>query len=331
LKPRIKNPRTHSESQLRQIEASIKRYGFLNPILIDEKYEVIAGHGRLEAAKRRGSVTVPTVCVSHLTPAQVRAYVIADNKIAENAGWDRKLLALELEELKISAPECVALGFSEPELDALLTPLKLAAMSADTAPAIDRAKPAVTRPGDLWFIGSHRLFCADATKPESYDQLLEGGKADLVFTDPPYNVPIQGHVSGLGKVEHAEFAMASGEMSEAEFRAFLRGVFENLARFSVDGSIHYICMDWRHALDLMLAAEPVYSELKNLCPWVKTNGGMGSLYRSRHELVFVYKNGTAAHINNVALGKNGRNRTNVWEYPGMTAFGSNRRWLPLKP
>ena len=146
----------------------------------------------------------------------------------------------------------------------------------------------------------------------------------MVFTDPPYNVPIDGHVSGLGSVKHREFAMASGEMSETEFTKFLTDVLGNLAKFSADGAIHYVCMDWAHLRELLNAGHAVYDELKNICVWAKTNGGMGSLYRSQHEMVAVFKSGTAPHINNVELGRHGRYRTNVWTYAGMNTFGAER-------
>jgi DNA modification methylase len=184
--------------------------------------------------------------------------------------------------------------------------------------------PAVTKPGDVWQIGPHRLICGDATKPETYAQVLEGEIAQMVFTDPPYNVRIEGHVSGLGKAKHREFAMASGEMTQVEFTIFLSEVFDNLVTSSADGAIHYICMDWRHVGEVLAAARGRYADFKNLCVWSKTNGGMGSLYRSQHELVFVFKVGTGPHVNNVELGKYGRYRTNVWEYAGANAFSATR-------
>jgi DNA modification methylase len=149
-------------------------------------------------------------------------------------------------------------------------------------------------------------------------------EAEFVFTDPPYNVAIDGHVCGLGRVRHREFAMGCGEMSEAEFTAFLKAVFALLAENSVEGSIHQICMDWRHIWEMLGAGRTVYSELKNLCVWNKTNAGMGSFYRSKHELVFVWKAGTAAHLNNFELGQHGRHRTNVWDYAGVNTMRAGR-------
>lgn len=326
LKPRTKNPRTHTHGQIRQIAASIREFGFINPVLTDAADRIVAGHARVEAATLLRMSDVPTVCVGHLSPAQIRAYVIADNKLAENAGWDGALLALELQELSIEPNFDLTLtGFEAAEVDLLISELgdgKLDA--ADDFPIIDRSAPAVSRPGDLWRIGSHVLLCGDALERDSYVTLLGTQKAQMVFTDPPYNVRIAGNVSGLGKVKHREFAMASGEMSSDEFIGFLERSFTHLTEFSTDGSIHFICNDWRHLRELLQAALAVYTELKNLCVWSKTNAGMGSLYRSAHELVFVFKNGVARHVNNIELGRFGRNRTNVWSYSGASSFGPNR-------
>ena len=327
LKPRISNPRTHTKAQLKQIVDSIRTFSFTNPVLVDEENGLIAGHGRVEAAKQLGLETIPTVCLAGMTEAQIRAYVIADNRLAENAGWDPELLAIELQylaDLDLDFDVTIT-GFSMPEVDVLIGGLEAPTQKPDPADAVPEiAGPAVTRLGDIWQIGPHRLICGDATAPETYARLLEGETAQMVFTDPPYNVPIAGHVSGLGKVKHREFACASGEMSGAEFTTFLRSVFSNLAAVSSDGAIHFVAMDWRHMREVLDAADGVYGALKNLCVWSKTNGGMGSLYRSQHELFFVFKSGTAAHINNVELGKNGRYRTNVWSYAGVNSFGATR-------
>ena len=326
LKKRPRNPRTHTPKQIQQIVASIKEFGFISPVLIDGSDEIIAGHGRVEAAKLVGMSDVPTVRVDHLTPAQIRAYVIADNKLAENAGWDRELLTLELQELSVDLNFDVTItGFETAEVDLLIGELgEETPDEADQVPEIDRSVPAVSRAGDRWQIGNHVLLCGDALDENNYVNLLDSQKAQLVFTDPPYNVAIDGHVSGHGRVKHREFVMASGEMSTQEFTKFLETALGCLAEFSSNGSIHFICMDWRHLRELLDAAEKPYGELKNLCVWAKTNAGMGSLYRSQHELIFVFKNGTAPHINNVELGRFGRNRSNVWNYAGVNTFGSDR-------
>jgi DNA modification methylase len=335
LKPRAANPRTHSKKQIAQIANAIRRFGFTNPVLIDDANGIIAGHGRLEAAKTVGLNQVPTVRLSAMSEAEVRAYVIADNRLAENAGWDRTLLGLELQyltELEIDFDVTVT-GFDLPDIDLLIGELSLAAEGDDPADAVVEvaAGPAISRPGDIWQIGSHRLICGDATQLDTYQRLLGTARAQMVFTDPPYNVPVAGHVGGLGSIQHREFAMASGEMSQAEFTGFLRSVFGHLAAFSVDGSIHFQCMDWRHVPEILAAGTAAYADLKNICVWAKNNGGMGSLYRSQHEFVFVFKSGTAPHINNIELGKHGRYRTNVWNYAGVNSFGEDRSDLTLHP
>lgn len=215
-------------------------------------------------------------------------------------------------------------GFTIAEVDRLIdgqVPEEPGNPAEDAAP--DTA-PLRCAPGDIWQLGPHRLVCGDALDPGVLANLIEGEKAEMVFTDAPYNVPIEGHVSGLGKVKHREFAQASGEMSRAEFTAFLQKAFEQLVANSADGSIHFICMDWRHMAELLEAGEGVYSEFKNLIVWAKDNGGMGTFYRSRHELIFAFKNGTAPHINSFELGQHGRYRTNVWQYKGVNTLKSGR-------
>jgi DNA modification methylase len=216
-----------------------------------------------------------------------------------------------------------ATGFEMGEIDVMIEGLS-PATDGEPDPADELPEQAnkarVSRVGDLWQLDKHRVLCADATEMSSYDDLMAGKKADVAFTDPPYNVPIDGHVTGLGKTRHAEFPMASGEMSESEFTDFLTSALSCLAAASTDGSIHFVCMDWRHMGELLQAGRRAYGELKNLCVWAKDNAGMGSLYRSQHELIFVFKKGKERHRNNVQLGQFGRYRTNVWNYPGANSF-----------
>ncbi len=337
LVPRPNNPRTHSKKQIEQIARSLQHFGFTNPVLIDDRNGIVAGHGRVAAARLIGLADIPTVRLRDMNEADIRAYVIADNKLAENAGWDRTLLALEfqyLSELE-DAFDLSLTGFELPEIDVALSELVLDGGEdgpdpADEVPEVAPG-PAVSQAGDIWHIGAHRLICGNSLARETYAALLGDARAQMVFTDPPYNVPIDGHVCGSGSVQHREFAMASGEMSPAEFTDFLSRVFSHLAEFSADGSIHFQCMDWRHMGEMLSAGGKAYGELKNLCVWAKTNGGMGSLYRSQHELVFVFKAGRAPHINNVELGRHGRYRTNVWTYPGVNSFGGAQGDLALHP
>jgi DNA modification methylase len=328
LQPCARNARTHSRRQIKKIAASIERFGFVNPVLIDENNLIIAGHGRVAAAKQLGWAEVPTLRVEHLNETEKRAYILADNRLAEEAGWDQEMLAIELQGLIELDFSIELAGFDTAEVDLVLDAHAEANAPDrnidDEVPPIPASGDAIMRPGDLWQLGQHRLLCADATIARSYDRLLGDDRAALIFTDPPYNVPIEGHVSGLGKVRHREFAMASGEMTPDQFRSFLETTFAHMAAHSADGAIHFICMDWRHMGETLAAGEAIYSDLKNLCVWAKSNGGMGTFYRSRHELVFAFKNGTAPHINNFELGQTGRYRTNVWEYAGVNSFGRDR-------
>lgn len=326
LKPNPRNARTHSKKQIRQIADSIRQFGATNPILVDGDGMVVAGHGRLEAARLLGMARFPVVRLDDLSPEEIRAYAIADNRLAELAGWDSSLLALELGDLrKLDLGfDLTVTGFETGDLDVMLVNQPDDAGDDPADEPIAPGSEPVTRPGDLWKLGNHLLYCGSALELVSFDRLMGNDLADAVITDPPYNVPIQGHVSGLGKHQHREFAMASGEMSRGEFVEFLRTAFDNLALFSRNGSLHYHFMDWRHNREIQEAADGVYDRLINLPVWVKTNAGMGSFYRSQHELVFVYRNGSMQHINNVELGRHGRHRTNVWNYPGANTFGAGR-------
>ena len=327
LQPYPNNARKHSRRQIDQIAASIRQFGFTNPVLIDETRTILAGHGRVEAARLIGLDAVPTLRIEHLSNDEKRAYILADNRLAELAGWDDEVLAIELQHLtEIDLDFDIEItGFETAEIDLLIEPLNQGDdRSADTLPDRDKDTPVVTNPGDLWLLGKHRLLCGNALDPKSYCRLMDGAKARMVFTDPPYNVPIDGHVCGSGKIRHREFAMASGEMSEAEFIDFLEVCLRNMRDWCVDGAIMDVCMDWRHLFELLTASRRADLQQLNLCVWNKDNGGMGSFYRSKHELVCVFKTGTTPQINNVELGRFGRNRTNVWDYPGVNTLRAGR-------
>jgi DNA modification methylase len=316
------NPRVHSPRQIQQIARSIETFGFNCPILIDRHDRIVAGHGRVDAAASLDLDVVPTIRLEHLSTAEAKAFLLLDNRLAEHSAWDDTLLGLQFTDLLAQDLDfdLSITGFEIPEIDNLiLTGERAAPASPDDEVPIE-AGPAVTRLGDLWIAGDHRVLCGDALDRASYDRLMEGGKAAIVVADGPYNVPIAGHVGGNGKIQHPEFAMAAGEMTSAEFRAFLSTACGHLVQNSVDGAIHYLFMDWRSSRLLQEAADPHYSELKNICIWQKDSAGLGSFYRSQHEFVFVYKVGTAPHQNNVQLGKYGRNRSNVWPCPGANSF-----------
>lgn len=321
INPYANNPRKHSPAQVKQIAKSIENAQFINPILIDQQGSIIAGHGRYLAAQYLGLELIPAIRVDHLSDEQIRAYRIADNKLVENSEWDDDLLRVELEYLSHIDLDIELTGFCTPEIDVLLDE-QVSSATKETLPS-PPAKP-VTTEGDIWVLGQHRILCGDCRTPESLQRLMNGDLARIVITDPPYNVRINGHARGLGKFQHNDFQMASGELSPAEFTRFLNESFTSFVAHSCDGSLHYLFMDWRHMKELLKAASDIYDSHLNLCVWAKTNGGMGSMYRSQHELVFVFKKGKAPHINNIQLGQYGRYRTNVWQHPGVSSFGADR-------
>jgi DNA modification methylase len=320
-----RNARTHSRRQIEQIAGSIKTFGFNNPLLIDENGLLIAGHGRLEAAELLGLETVPTIRLAHLSEPGKRALMLADNKIALNAGWNTELLAAELAELdSLDLDLDIGVtGFEAAEIDIILDAERHGDEQPETAPEPEPGVP-ITSPGDLWQLGPHRVLCGDARSREDVMRLMGDQRADAGFTDPPYNVRVNGHVGGKGKTRHREFAVASGELTSDEFAAFLGDTLSLGADASRDGAVWFVCMDWRHLSEMLLSGKAAFDSQLNLCVWAKTNGGMGSLYRSQHELVFVYRVGQTRHRNNVALGRYGRNRTNLWRYPGVNTFRQGR-------
>jgi len=336
IKPYKSNPKIHKNKQIQQIVNSISEFKFNSPILVDENNIIIAGHGRLLAANHLNMQQIPVIKLSHLSDAQKKAYRIADNKLTENGEWDFDLLKIEFEDLSHLELDfnLDITGFDTADIDVMLDTslinkeVKLDE-KANAVPFIPENE-IVSQLGDIWQLGKHKIICGNSLEKEIYAKLFDSEKAGMVFTDPPYNVKVDGHVCGLGKIKHKEFSMASGEMSEEEFQNFLSGSFNLLKEFSKGGSLHYICMDWRHIKEIINAGS-VYDEFKNLCIWNKDNGGMGSLYRSKHELIFIFKNGKESHINNVELGSHGRYRTNVWDYPGVNSFSSDKNNLKFHP
>ena len=266
-----RNSRTHSKQQIRQIAASIEMFGFTNPVLINIDNTVIAGHGRVLAAKLLGMTDVPTIRLEGLTDDQIRAYVIADNRLAERAGSDQSILAIELQHLLTidNDFDITVTGFEIPEIDLILEEVSDEKTSAENAVEISEDSQAVAKPGDIWMLGKHRLVCGDSLQDAPYKALMAGHRAKAVFCDPPYNVRIEGNVSGHGSIHHQEFAMASGELTEAEYVAFLATSLRMLTRYSTKGSVHYICMDWRHVGELLAAGRQLYDNLLNICVWVK--------------------------------------------------------------
>jgi DNA modification methylase len=324
LHPDPRNPRVHKPKQIRSIAESIKQFGFIAPIVTDGQGRIIAGHGRVLAARKLGWSEVPAIRVEHLSEPQIRAYQIADNRLTENAGWNDRLLGeifFELSVLDLNFSTDIT-GFSMGAIDLLIEGIGPDSPNSDAADRLPPSLPgpAVTQLGDLWLLGRHRLLCGDALDPCAYDILMQGSVADMTFTDPPYNVAIQGHASGLGAHTHREFAMAAGEMTSVAYMKILTDAMRLMADNSRDGSLFYVCTDWRHIGVLLAAAANVFAEHLNICVWEKNNAGMGSLYRSQHEFVSVHKKGRVAHRNNIELGRHGRNRTNIWRYPAVNSF-----------
>lgn len=315
----LRNARTRGKQHVKLLARSIKTFGFNVPIAVDEMGRVVAGHARLEAAKLLGLTEVPVICLSHLGEKQRLAFMVADNRLHDLSRWNRDNLAsilLELSEADLDF-DIELTGFSVGEIDLIVNPEDVPDDNSDVLP---EPGPAVTMPGDLWRLGKHRVLCADALASTSLTTLMGDEHADTVVTDPPFNVPTKGHIGGLGRIQHDEFVQAAGEMSETEFIAFLQGTMQNVVAVSREGSLHYWAMDWRHQFELISAARAVYDEQVNLCAWVKTAPGMGSLYRSQHELFSVWRKGKTRHRNNVQLGRFGRSRSNVWNYPGANSF-----------
>jgi DNA modification methylase len=323
LKPNPRNPRKHPRRQIRALRSSLKKYGFVTPVLIDVNDSTIAGHGRVEAAKLEGFTTVPTVCLDHLTASQVREFIIADNRLAELAGWDRELLAAELSGLLDLHIDFEPIGFEPAEIDALLSDFGEPSPGPDDVVAPAQG-PCVSRRGEVWILGGHRICCGDARDESDYVRVMRHDRAAMLCADPPYNVKVAGHVQGRGRVKHAEFAFASGEMSEGQFRAFLETWLRLAMRFSSTGALAYVFMDWRHITDLITIGRIVFGAMANLCVWAKGNAGQGSFYRSQHELIGVFVVGGEPHRNNVQLGRFGRNRSNLWQYAGVNSFGFGR-------
>ena len=320
--PNPKNPRVHSQKQIRQIAASIRAFGFVMALLVDECLQIICGHGRWAAGKLLRMTHIPIIRLEHLSESQKRAFMIADNKLTDNSCWNDKLLGEHFKILSESEInfDLELTGFEMAEIDLCIEGLSSVKEDDATDKIPELPSVAVTEPGDIWLLEEHRVSCSNALLPESYENLMKVKLAATVFTDPPYNVVIAGNVSGKGRVKHGDFAMASGELSSQEFTTFLTNFMKLAAKFSRDGSVAYIFMDWRHLGEIIVAGNAAYSKWLNMCVWAKSNAGQGSFYRSQHELVLVFQKGSGSHRNNIQLGQFGRYRTNVWNYPGVNTF-----------
>ncbi len=325
LKGYRRHARTHPKKQQKAAERIFREVGVRIPVLAEMDGTIISGHLRVLVAKKIGYTKIPVIWVRDLSPAQIRAFRLADNRLAELGEWDQDTLALELQDLIELDYDLDFTGFEPPEVDVIIDGALGGAADAAANDIPEPDKVIVSKLGDTWLLDEHRVVCGDARDSTSYDALLQGRLAQLTITDVPYGIPIAGNVSGLGKIKHDDFVMGAGEMSEAELEAFFYDAATCAVRCAKDGSLGYWFIDWRNLHVLECVLRQLYTRHMNTCVWAKSNGGMGSLYRSRHELVLVFKKGTAPHVNNIQLGKYGRNRTNVWEYDGCSTGTKDRR------
>ena len=320
LKPMPDAPREHPKSQIRALTKSFEAFGQVLPILIDGDCQIISGHAQWDVAKRLGMAEVMVIRIEHLGEHQTKALMVALNRLGDLSKWDEPALSvilLDLHGMELDF-DIEATGFNQIEIELRIEGLD--DPDAETADLFVGDGPTITQLGDLWELGPHRLLCATALEDESWSQLMGEDRAALVVTDPPYNVPIAGHVSGLGQHKHKEFAMAVGEMSKQEFTSFLRSAMSHASKWSAPGSVHYYAMDWRHVVEIASAGADVYERFLNMAVWTKNQPGMGSFYRSQHELFFIFAKGGAASRNNVQLGRFGRSRSNVWAYPSAASM-----------
>jgi DNA modification methylase len=328
VRPNPHNARVYSKKHIRMVADSVRAFGFAAPLLIDEDGVLLAGHVRLDAAKLLGLKLVPAIIIEGLSPAKKRALLLADNRIAENAGWDRQRLSIELpdlqEVLRAEGLDIAITGFEPVEIDKIQSDFE--EDSSDPADELNpkwNDLPSVTILHDLWRLGEHRLLCGDARDRAAVAKLMGPELAAMAFLDPPYNLRLK-NIVGRGRTKYGEFAMASGEMSPTEFVDFLTASIGMAAEHSKKGAVHFVCIDWRHIRQLIEAGEQVYGAMLNLVVWVKSNAGQGSFYRSRHELIGVFRVGSETHLNNIQLGRHGRSRSNVWTYAGVNTFGNER-------
>ncbi len=319
-----KSLRKHYRKQLQKIINAIKKFGFTNPLLVDKQLRLLAGELRLLAAKELGMKQIPVIILEDLTDEEAEAIRVLDNRIAEDSEWNYANLQEAIENLGKFDISFEDLGFETVDYDKIFLnndseESEVKNSEQETADWLDVNIPKKANLWDLWRLGDNFILCANSLLQKAFEILMQGELAQIVITDPPYNCKVNGHVCGSGKIKHDEFAMASGEMTEAEFAEFISGFMQHLVKFSSDGSLHYIFMDWRNINIVLNQGKKYYTELKDIAIWNKLSAGMGSLYRSQHEMIPIFKNGKAKHQNHIQLGKYGRYRSNVWDYPGVRA------------
>jgi DNA modification methylase len=328
IKPYPGRARVHKKAQQSKLEKVIGHYGQVTPIVVDNNNEIIDGHAVWEAMKALEHDEIAVVVVVNCTEPEIKALRLALNRIACDAGWDNEVLRADFELFVSIGFDLELTGFDAVEIDGILDVdvQKLNVVEEEAVIPAAQKLP-ITGIGDIWNCGKHRIGCGDACDQDFVDKLLAGTRAGLCFVDPPYNVPISGFVTGKGRAKHREFVSGAGELSAEQFTALLERALNVLKKSASQSALIYACMDWRHIYELLCAGRQTQLELVNFCVWAKTNAGMGSLYRSQHELICVFKAGNARHLNNVELGRHGRNRSNLWTYRGMNSFGSGRDQL----
>jgi DNA modification methylase len=325
IKPCPGHARRHGKRQLEKLKRLIRHFGQVVPIVVDPAGVIIDGHAVWTAMRELGSGEISAVVVANRTDPEIKALRLALNRIPADAAWDNDRLRIEVEDLVKLSFDLDLTGFDAVEIDQLLeidVPKLNVTEDGDQIPV--PKTPAITTAGDIWVCGRHRIGCGDARDHGFVEKLTAGVRAAMCFVDPPYNIPVAGFVSGKGRVQHREFVQGVGELSTDQFTKFLADSLIVLQQSAADGALLYACMDWRHIFELLAAGRQCDLDLFNLCVWAKTNAGMGSLYRSQHELICVFKVGTSNNTNNVELGRHGRNRSNLWTYRGLNSFGADR-------
>jgi DNA modification methylase len=325
LRPVSTNVRRHLKQQRLKLQKSLSYYGHVRPILVTPDLEIIDGHAICEALKANGATTVKAIVVHGLSPAEIRALRLMLHRSAEDVLWDTDTLRIELQAILDAGLDLDFTGFETPELDQIFRPdIPHANVAEDGGEIPQSGTKAISSSGDVWQCGKHRIGCGNARNGQFVTRVRAGRAANVCFADPPYNVPIAGFVCGKGRHQHREFLQGSGEMSPDDFFALLRDSLEVLRTASMANGLIYVCMDWRHLVELAVAGRICGMALYNVCIWVKNDAGMGGIYRNQHEMVCVFRAGADQPVNNVELGKYGRNRSNVWSYPGMASFGADR-------
>ena len=321
----------HGQAHIKKLAAGMDRSGNNVPLLVDEHLGLVSGYARLEAAKLLGLAQVPVIRIAHLSEEQLQLFRIFENKIAQESQFDEEALNLTFSELRLIDPELELTdsGFSIGEIDAIAGRERTKALNdLDDVTEPDADYVPVSREGDLWQCGPHRIRCGDSSDPAVIEELVDGAPIQQIVVDPPYNLPTKAFSkSGL----HGNFAQGAGEMNNEAFVRFLQRFLLAAQPHLADGALIYAFMDWKHILELILAARGLQLEYKQLLVWAKASPGMGAFYRSSHELVGVFKYGRGPHRNNIQLGVYGRNRSNVLSYPGVMGSGGRKKAVAMHP